>query len=91
MAVLPDYQGKGIGSRLVRAGLDSCRRAGHAVAVVLGHPDFYPHFGFVPSRPFEIQPEFDVPDEVFMIQALRDGALTGVRGVVKYRPEFRGV
>ena len=52
MAVMPDRQRLGIGSALhVRAGLDACRRLGHNVVVVLGHPAFYPRFGFVTARP----------------------------------------
>jgi putative acetyltransferase len=91
MAVLPPYQGKGIGSRLVRAGLEQCRRAGHEIVVVLGHPDFYGRFGFVPTRHRGIHCEFDVPDDVFMIMELRQGALAGRGGLVKYQPEFKSV
>ena len=91
MAVLPPYQGKGIGSQLVRAGLEQCRQAGHEIVVVLGHPDFYGKFGFVPTRHRGIQCEFDVPDDVFMIMELRQGALAGRGGLVKYQPEFKPV
>jgi len=91
MAVLPSYQGQGIGSRLVQAGLAACREVGHNAVFVLGHRDFYPRFGFVTSKPYGIQCEFDVPDGAFMVQALQANALTGIRGVVKYHPEFRKV
>ncbi|NIO05861.1 MAG: GNAT family N-acetyltransferase [Proteobacteria bacterium] len=91
MAVLPPYQRKGIGSQLVRIGLEQCRQAGHAIVVVLGPPDFYGRFGFVPTRHRGIQCEFDVPDDVFMVMELRQGALAGRGGVVKYQPEFKSV
>ncbi len=91
MAVLPPYQRKGIGSRLVRYGLEQCRQAGHEIVVVLGHPDFYSRFGFVPTKHRGIHCEFDVPDDVFMIMELRQGALAGRGGVVKYQPEFKSV
>jgi putative acetyltransferase len=91
MAVLPPYQGKGIGSQLVRAGLEQCRQAGHEIVVVLGHPDFYGRFGFVPTRHRGIHCEFDVPDDAFMIMELRQGALAGRGGLVKYQPEFKSV
>jgi len=50
MAVLPEFQGCGIGSRLVREGLAACRRLGHRIVVVVGHPAYYPKFGFSPAR-----------------------------------------
>lgn len=88
MAVLPEHQGKGIGSQLVEAGLEECRKARHKVVVVLGHPEFYPRFGFAPSKPLGIRWEKDVPEEVFMVTELREGALAERGGVVKYLPEF---
>lgn len=89
MAVRPERQRGGIGSALVRAGLDACRALGHDVVVVLGHPGFYPRFGFVPSRPVGVMTEYDVPDDVFMVAELTSGALRGRRGVVYYAPAFR--
>jgi putative acetyltransferase len=88
MAVLPEFQRQGVGSLLVRSGLAECREASHLVVVVLGHPDYYPRFGFVPSTRHGIKSEFDVPDEVFMIVELTEGALSDCAGTVKYQPEF---
>jgi putative acetyltransferase len=89
MAVLPAYQRKEIGSQLVRAGLEECRRLGHEIIVVLGHPDYYPRFGFVLARPKGIDCEFEVPEEAWMILELREGALAGRRGMVRFQPEFK--
>ncbi|MBI1733886.1 MAG: N-acetyltransferase [Candidatus Rokubacteria bacterium] len=89
MAVRPARQRGGIGSALVRAGLEACRRLGHDVVVVLGHPDFYPRFGFVPGRPVGVMTEYDVPDDVFLVAELSPGALRGRRGVVYYAAAFR--
>ncbi len=91
MAVLPTHQNQGIGSELVRRGLEECRLAGHEVVFVLGHPNFYPRFGFVPAKQYGIRCEYNVPDDVFMALELRESALTGRTGTVKYQPEFGSV
>lgn len=88
MAVLPGCHNIGIGSALVRAGLEACRRAGHLVVVVLGHPRYYPRFGFLPARARGLRCEYDVPDDVFMVAELEPGALAGRTGLVRYHPEF---
>jgi putative acetyltransferase len=89
MAVLPSHQRSGIGSQLVRAGLEECRKMGQSIVIVLGHPEFYPRFGFKPALPFGIRWEQDLPAEVFMVAELEQGALNGRGGVVIYQPEFR--
>ncbi len=91
MAVLPQYQKQGIGSQLVREGLKECQRMGCNVVVVLGHPEYYPRFGFVPAKQKELSCEYPVPDEVFMVAELKPEALDGRRGLVKYLPEFSDV
>ncbi len=91
MAVLPEYQRQGVGSGLVRAGLRECQRVGVNVVVVLGHPEYYPRFGFVPASQKGLTSEYPVADEVFMAIELEPGALKGRRGLVKYRPEFAEV
>lgn len=88
MAVSPDRQRQGIGSALVRAGLDACRDAGAAVVVVVGHPEYYPRFGFVPASRFGLRCEYDVPDDVFMAVELQPGTLTGRWGLARFHPEF---
>jgi putative acetyltransferase len=91
MAVLPEFQKQAIGSALVRRGLEECRSVGHEVVVVLGHPEYYPRFGFMPAKEKGLSCEYPVPDEVFMVVELSEGALAGRKGVVKYRPEFSSV
>jgi putative acetyltransferase len=91
IAVTPACQGQGIGSQLVRRGLEACREAGWEVVVVLGHSGFYPRFGFKISRPLGITCAYPVPDEAFMVVELRPGALAGRNGVVHYHPAFDGV
>jgi putative acetyltransferase len=88
LAVLPDYQSRGIGSLLTREGLNRCRMIGQNVVVVLGHPHYYPRFGFTPASFRGLSSEYDVADDVFMVAELEPGALAGRRGIVKYHPEF---
>ncbi len=88
MAVLPEYQKQGIGSKLVENGLEESRRKGYPAVVVLGHPDYYPRFGFVPSRKYNITSEYDVPPEVFMVLELQSGALSDLAGIAKYHEAF---
>jgi putative acetyltransferase len=91
VAVLPAFQRRGIGETLIDAGLAVCRDAGYSFAVVLGHPSYYPRFGFRPSRPLGIRWEHDAPEEAFMVMELQPGALSGLGGIVRYQPEFEGV
>jgi putative acetyltransferase len=88
MAVLPDLQRRGIGTLLVEAGNRELAHAGCPFVVVLGHPDFYPRFGFRPARPLGIRCEWDVADDVFLVSALDPAKMQGVSGLAKYRPEF---
>ena len=91
MAVAPEHQRKGIGSALVRAGLEECKQLGFGAVVVLGHPAYYPRFGFSSSARFGIGCEYDVPEEVFMVAELEAGFLDGASGKVKYHAAFSDV
>jgi putative acetyltransferase len=91
MAVAPSRQRQGIGSALVSAGLDRCRALGAGAAVVLGHPAFYPRFGFVPSVRFGIVCEYDVPQDAFMVVELEPGFLQNASGTIRYHAAFRNL
>lgn len=91
MAVLPSWHRKGVGTQLINEGLKACEKARHEAVVVLGHPDYYPRFGFVPSVNFGVKSEYDVPPEVFMAKELHKGALNGVSGTVKYNQVFNDI
>ena len=91
MAVLPSHQRQGIGSALVCAGLEQCRTLGFGAVVVLGHPDYYPRFGFSPAMGFGIRSEYDVPDEAFMIAELQPGFLGAASGTIQYHVAFKNV
>ncbi|MGA9225507.1 MAG: N-acetyltransferase [Mesobacillus sp.] len=91
MAVKPGYQNKGIGSALVSSGLEACQESGYKHIFVLGHPNFYPRFGFVSSKANGINPPFPVPDEVFMALELESGSLSGMHGRIEYPAAFNAV
>ncbi len=91
LAVLPEYQRQGIGTELANAGLAIVRQTPCPFVIVLGHVEYYPRFGIARASARGIRCQWDVPDEAFMALELSPGTLTGIRGVVRYRPEFTGV
>jgi putative acetyltransferase len=92
LAVLPDRQRQGIGSQLVRRGLDLLRERGCPFVVVVGHPEYYPRFGFERASKHGLASQWDgVPDAAFMVLVLDAHAMAGVSGVAKYREEFNEV
>ena len=88
MAVLPEHQRRGIGSKLIETGTRKLKDAGIPFIIVLGHPSYYPRFGFQPASTVGIRCEWDVPDEVFMLLVLDEVRMQAVSGLAKYRPEF---
>jgi putative acetyltransferase len=86
LAVLPEFQRRGIGSQLVREGLKACRASGHVIVVVLGHPAFYARLGFSAEVARPLESPFT--GEAWMAMELRPGALAGVKGRVQYPPPF---
>ncbi len=91
MAVLPKFQKKGIGSQLVKTGKEKCSTQGYDAIVVLGHPEYYPKFGFVPSVKYGIKSEYDAPDEAFMVLELKESSLKDKNGIIKYHAAFGSV
>jgi putative acetyltransferase len=92
VAVRPDRQRQGIGSQLVRRGLNILRERGCPFIVVLGHPEYYPRFGFEPASTRGLASQWEgVRDAAFMVLALDVRAMAGVSGVAMYREEFNEV
>lgn len=91
MAVAPSHQRKGVGTALARVGLERAAGRPEAAVIVVGHPEYYPRLGFVPARPFGIEPPWPgIPDDAFLVLPL-PGYTDACRGVVVYPPAFDSV
>lgn len=88
VSVLPEYQQNGIGQGLIKAAIEAAKNAGHQSVIVLGHPAYYPKFGFKPSTHWNIKTPFEVPEEALMALELQDGALKDVSGIIVYSQAF---
>ena len=91
MAVSPSLQCGGIGSELVKTGLLRCTESDVGAVAVLGHPQYYPRFGFRPASQWGIKSEYEVPEEVFMMMELSPGYLQGYQGIIRYDAAFADI
>lgn len=88
VSVPPHWQGRGIGSRLIREAHRIARLLGHDRIVLFGHAGYYPRFGYEPAAKYGIRLPFEAPPENCMVIALRPGGLDGVGGLVEYAAPF---
>jgi putative acetyltransferase len=88
LAVVPARQRTGVGGALTRAGLERCRELGVGAVVVLGHPAYYPRFGFVPAGAFGVGCQFEAPAEAWMLLELEPGYLRGAGGTARWHAAF---
>lgn len=88
MAVLPEYQKKGIGAKLIEKGVEELKNRGCPFVVVLGHAEYYPKFGFEVASKYGIRCKWEVPDEAFMVKILDGSSTASLKGKVKYHSEF---
>ena len=89
MAVLPELQNQGIGSKLIEEGLRIIRNTSCPFVVVLGHETYYPRFGFQRASKYGLKSQWEgIPDEAFMVMILHNSVMMGVSGIVRYRNEF---
>lgn len=87
LAVLPQYQKKGIGRKLIENGHKIAKELGYHYSVVLGSENYYPKFNYVPAIQYRIKAPFEVPNENFMAIKLNDTD-TNIEGTVEYAKEF---
>jgi len=89
IAVLPKFQNQGIGTELVRKGLEILQEKLCLFVIVLGHPDYYPRFGFERASDYRLKSQWEgVPDEAFMVIFFNDSLKRNISGIAKYRDEF---
>lgn len=88
LAVLPADQNKGIGSKLVKKGLEHCKETDFDVVIVVGHPNYYPRFGFKPASKWNIKLPLDAPEEAFMVLELKENTLDRYAGTVIFPKEY---
>jgi putative acetyltransferase len=89
IAVKPNHQNNGIGKELITEGLKRCTELGFYIVMLIGHPTYYPKFGFKQARAFGLElKQFDVPDEVFMVCELKENELINIKGELKYPRHF---
>lgn len=92
IAVKPQYQKQGIGKQLITEGLQRCKELGFSLVLLIGHPEYYPKFGFKPARKLGIElKQFQVSDEVFMVCEIVENALDHSKGELKYPEAFLGL
>jgi len=89
VGVIPERQGRGVGSALIREGLDRCAREGHRIVVLLGHPGYYPRFGFSAERAENLSSPY--AGDAFMALELAPGALSRLVGEFEFAPPFGAV
>lgn len=89
VSVLPEFQKRGIGGQLIRAGHQKAIELGFQSVILIGHPEYYPRFGYKPASTWGIKTHYELPsDDVFMAVELIEGALSNVSGMVIFPPEF---
>lgn len=88
VSVHPEFQNKGVGSILIKESLQKAKLLDYDSVIVLGHPNYYPKFGFQKASLWNIKGPFEVPDELFMALELRENALDNVYGKVEYSKAF---
>ena len=88
IAVHPDFQNKGIGTKLVKKGLEAAKKTGYDAVIVVGHPNYYPRFGFSPASKWDIKLPIECPDDVFLALELKKNSLKNISGLVEFPKEY---
>jgi predicted N-acetyltransferase YhbS len=90
-SVIPSFQTRKVGTRLIKEGLRRAQKLGFKSVIVVGHPEYYPRFGFRKASKYGISAPFDVPVNVVFAVELEEDALKNCRGTIDYPKEYDGV
>lgn len=90
VSVHKDFQNRGIGKQLVKAGIEKAKELGYKSIIVMGHPEYYIKFGFALASKYKIGTTSDYNDKYLFALELVEGELSKIRGIVKYCPPFYG-
>ena len=88
LSVLPEFQGRGVGTALVKEAHKRARHLGFSSVIVLGTPEYYSRFGYIALSTYNIRVPFEIRGENRMIKPLTVDGLSGVRGVIEYPSEW---
>jgi len=88
VSVLPEYQNQGVGTKLIKTGLEIAAKLGFKSVIVIGHPEFYPRFGFQKASKWRIVSPYPVSDDAFLAKELVANGLEGCDGTAQYPEEF---
>ena len=86
LSVLPEIQSNGVGGQLIKEGLHRLKKTGVELVFVLGHPDYYPRYGFIPAGNKGYEAPYPIPEEhagAWMVQELSAGVIGRINGKVR--------
>lgn len=87
LAVLPEYQKKGVGTKLIKEGHKIAKQLNYNYSIVLGSNKYYPKLGYISASKYNIKAPFNVEDDYFMAIKLNENA-KAISGIVKYDEAF---
>lgn len=91
ISVIPSFQNRKVGSRLIKEGLEKAKKLGFKSVIVVGHSEYYPRFGFERASKYGISAPFDVPDTALLAIELQKDGLKNCDGTIEYPSEYNEV
>jgi predicted N-acetyltransferase YhbS len=88
ISVIPRFQNRKVGSKLIKEGLEKARKLGFKSVIVVGHPNYYPRFGFEKASKYGISASLDVPDDALFAMELEKDGLKDCSGTIEYPSEY---